>query len=102
MAIEGNGKPVLYHISISGDLVQHLKTLRKRAQAVDLGNAYDEALRFAVFRLQHDPWGFGELIGDLKNMNLKIHVGVIKPLLFEFAIHETKPIVFIKRVLFAP
>jgi hypothetical protein len=102
MAPEGNGKPVLYQISISGDLVQHLKTLRKRAQAVDLGNAYDDALRSALYRLQHDPWGFGELIGDLKYMRLKIHVGVIKPLLIEFAIHEERPLVFVKRVLFTP
>jgi hypothetical protein len=73
-----------------------------RRDGVGLGAAYDDALRTAILRLQHDPWSFGELIGDLQHMQLKIQVAVVRPLLVEFAIHEEKPLVFIKRILFIP
>jgi len=98
MPKEGNGQPIVFKVSFSGALAQELKKLHKRAKSAGLGDAYLEALRVAVFRMKNDPWGFGELIGRMKNSPWSIHVRVIKPLLFEFGIHEEEPIVFIRRV----
>jgi hypothetical protein len=92
----GNGQH--YQISFFGTLAQELKKLKKRANAAGLGSAYVAALEYAIFRMQHDPWGFGELKALLQHARLHIHVAVIKPLIIEFGIHEDKPIVLIKSV----
>jgi hypothetical protein len=96
MASEGNG--TLYQISFSGLIAQELKKLSKHAKAAGVGKEFVEALELAVFRMRHDPWGFGEMVGRLHHAKAVIHVRLVKPLLIEFAILEEKPIVFIKRV----
>jgi len=96
MIREENG--TLYEISFSGFIAQEIKKLHKNAKAMGIGKEYVEALTYAVFRLQHQPWSFGELVSHLKVAKLMVHVRIVKPLLIEFAIHEEKPIVFIKRV----
>ena len=96
MASKGNGQH--FKITFSGLLAPELKALHQRAKKAGLGDAYVEALETAVFRLKHDPWEFGELIRKVMQPPLKIHVGIVKPLVIEFAIHEEKPIVLIKRI----
>ena len=96
MASKGNGQH--YQLIFSGFLAQELKLLNKRAKAAGLGKAYLEALDSAVFQMQHDPWAYGELIGHVEQPPLKVHVRIVKPLVIEFAIHENKPLVLIRRI----
>jgi hypothetical protein len=96
MASKGNGQQ--FKISFSGLLAPELKKLHERAKEAGLGDAYLNALETAVFRMEHDPWEFGELIREVKKPPLKVHVAVVKPLVIEFSIHTEKPIVFIKRI----
>ena len=102
MAHQGNGKPVEYRVSFSGEIAEQLKALKKRADAAGLGSAYLDALHLATHRTRYDPWGLGELVRRLPHLRLSIHIRVIKPLLIEFGIHEELPLVLIKRVMFMP
>lgn len=96
MSSQGNGQR--YQITFSGFLAQEMKRLHSLAKEAGMGEAFVEALEQAVFRMQHDPWGFGELTRRVKKPPLSVHVRTIRPLIIEFAIHEEKPIVLIKRV----
>ena len=96
MASTGNGQH--YQITFTGYLAQELKKLHQGALQSGLGDAYLKALERAVFLMQHDPWEFGELVRRVPNPPLKIHDGIVRPVLVEFAIHEKKPIVVIRRV----
>lgn len=75
MASAGNGQH--YKIAFFGSLAQEIKDLHNIAKEAGLGNAFIAALEYAVFRMQHDPWEFGELIQHFKHARLKIHVGTI-------------------------
>jgi hypothetical protein len=96
----GNGQK--YQIVFSGYVAQELKTLHHRAKALGSGKAYVESLEHAVFRMEHAPWEYGELVRRVAVPPLSVHVGVTRPLLIEFAIHEARPIVLIKRVELMP
>ncbi len=96
MASKGNGQH--FKITFTGLLAPELKKLHERAKEAGLGDAVVEALETAVFRMQHDPWELGELVRTVKKPPLKIHVAVVKPLVIEFAIHQEKPVVLIKRI----
>jgi hypothetical protein len=98
MPAEGNGKPIRYKVTFTGSVGQEIKSLYANAKDIGLGKEYLEALSLAIYRLSHDPWGFGEMTGRLNHAKWTIHVRVVKPLLIEFAIHEESPTVFIKRV----
>ena len=98
MPAEGNGQPVQFKISFAGALAKELKTLHARAREVGLGDAFIDALRVAVSRMQNNPWSFGELVRRLKKSPWSIHVRCIKPLVIEFAICEERPVVYIRRV----
>lgn len=97
MSNEGNGQPVLYKVSFSGVLAEELKAQGELARSLGLGAAFAEALRTAVFRMRHDPWSFGELIFRFKQAQWSVHIRVIQPLVFEFAISEKAPAVYIRR-----
>lgn len=96
MGSQGNGK--YYRISFSGLIAAEIKKLIKEAKAAGIGPAFVKALQQAMFRMEHDPWEFGEQIGRLHHGKAVIHVAMIKPLLIEFVIQEERPIVFIRRV----
>jgi hypothetical protein len=96
MPSEGNG--MAWHVAFAGAVAQDLKVLYKRAKEAGLGDAYIDAIRFAVHRMSNDPLGFGELIKRKPKSGLLIHVRIVKPLRFEFAIHEESHNVLIQRV----
>ena len=98
MPTEGNGQPLFCKISIDGALAKELKLLRVRAKEAGVGGAYLDALQVAIFRMQNNPWGFGELVRRLKKSPWSIHVRCIRPLIIEFAISEEHPVVYIRRV----
>ncbi len=98
MPTQGNGKPLVYKVIVSGKIAQDLDVLRTRAKEGGVESDYLLALETAGNRLRQDPWNFGELIMRLPHFKLQIHVRVVHPLLIEFAIDEDKPLVYIKRV----
>jgi len=98
MPNEGNGHPILFKISFAHAIAEEIKLLHTQAKEADLGAAYLDAIRTAVFRMRNNPWGFGELIRRMPRSPWSIHIGIVKPLLVEFAIHEEQPIVHVRRV----
>jgi hypothetical protein len=100
MPIEGNG--MAWHVGFAGNVAQDLKTLHQYAKKAGLGEACIDAIRFAIRRMQQDPLNFGELIRSLPQSRLIVHVRVVKPIRFEFAIHEETHSVLIQRVQLMP
>jgi hypothetical protein len=49
-------------------------------------------------RLRKDPMSFGELIGTLPWLKLPLHVGFVRPLKVDFAVHEAEKLVFIRKI----
>jgi hypothetical protein len=86
MSLESNGQP--YRVSLTGLAAKEVKDLYQLAKAAGLGDAYLNAFKYAVRRLEFDPWGFSELIREVKSARLKIHIRVVEPLVIEFGIHE--------------
>jgi hypothetical protein len=41
---------------------------------------------------------FGELIGTLPWLKLPLHVGFVRPLKVDFAVHEAEKLVFIRKI----
>jgi hypothetical protein len=96
MPSEGNG--MVWHVAFVGATAQHVKTLHQYAKQVGLGNTYVDAIKFALHCMRHDPLAFGELVRRRPKSGLIVHVRIVKPLLFEFAIHEETHNVLIQRV----
>ena len=91
-----------WHVAFAGNVAQDLKTLYQQAKTFGIGAAYVNAIKFALHRLRHDPFSLGELIESKPKSRLFIHVRIVKPLLFEFAIHEESHSVLIQRVQLMP
>jgi hypothetical protein len=98
MPNEGNGRT--WHVGFAGTVAKDVKTLHRLAKETGLGEAYIDAIRFAIHRMQHDPLNFGELIKRLPKSQMVIHVRVVMPVRFEFAIHEDTHRVLIQSIQF--
>lgn len=96
MPSEGNG--MAWHVAFAGTVGQDMKTFYEHAKAIGLGGAYIDAVKFALHRMRQNPLAFGELIEQKPNSQLIVHVRIVKPLLFEFAIHEETHNVLIQRI----
>jgi hypothetical protein len=96
MSTEGNG--AVWHVSFVGTVAQEVKTLYKQAKEAGLGDAYIDSIKYARHRMRLNPMRFGELIRRRPKSGLVVHVRVVEPLLFEFAIHEETHNVLIQRV----
>jgi hypothetical protein len=100
MPSEGNGTP--WNVAFAGTVAPDLKTLYRQAKDAGLGDAYIDAVKFALHRLRHAPLAFGELVARRPKSRLIIHVRIVRPLLFEFAIHEETHNVLILRIQLMP
>jgi hypothetical protein len=60
------------------------------------------AAREIGHRLKRDPDDFGEPLYRLPALRLQVRHAVSGPLLIYFAVHEDRPLVFIKQVLLLP
>jgi hypothetical protein len=98
MAAEGNGQPIAYQLSMSGQVSAGVAEVREQAADIGLLDEFDAAYGAIEQRLQADPLGLGELVKALKHMKLLIHVGVVQPLIVRFAIDEERRIVYLMDV----
>jgi hypothetical protein len=87
-----------FYVVYSTPVRKKLKEILAKAKKV---GKLDRFLRAALEideRLHRDPFGLGELKGQLPRMNLQVHVGCVRPLAVEFGIEAEKKIVFVKRI----
>jgi hypothetical protein len=100
MTVQGNGQPKVYRVSQLGSAKQALKWNYEQAKVSGEGSAFLSALRHIYQRLRHDPHGFGEPIYRLPAMKMLVCTGVYLPVVVDFGIHESEPVVIIRNVRF--
>ncbi len=88
-----------FEVHCSGFIAKSLKQLQKRAKAQGRGEQVLSAIRSIWRRLSNDPLEFGEPLYRLPALQLQVRHGAIGPLLVYFAVHEDKPLAFIKGVM---
>ncbi len=96
MTSRGNGQPVRYEVTLSGAVAAAVKQLHAQAMQAGTGQQFMTALRDIVERLRQDPLGFGEPKYRLPALRLLVCKGIIAPLVVDFAVHEDRPLVFIR------
>jgi hypothetical protein len=95
MTSQGNGRPVVYQISISGQTGAHLKDLHAQAASGGTGPQFLNALRQIHERLKTAPQEFGEPQYRLPALGLTMFKAVVIPLVVFYGVHDEKPLVFI-------
>lgn len=87
-----------FDVVYSGQIKEKLKTLLRQAQKAGKLKRFADAVIKMDERLRHDPLNFGELTGTLPWLKLPLHVGFIRPLKVDFAIHEAESLVFVRKI----
>jgi hypothetical protein len=97
MPTSANGEPH-FQLDISGSIAEVLRQLQRQASREGRGKAFLAAVRKAIDRLRRDATAFGESIYRLPALRLQVRLAVVGPLGIHFAVHEDRPLVFIKSV----
>ena len=87
-----------YEIHGSGVIAEAVREIQRRAEREGRGLRVLTALRILKDRLQQDPNEVGEPLYRLAALRLQVRTVVIGPLLVHFAVHEARPLVFLKGV----
>ncbi len=93
MSEPGNKPP--YHITLVGDLPLTIKKLFKEAAALGKQQVYRDAWRAIERQLMTAPLEFGEKRYRLLKGQLSCHIGAIRPVAVQFAVHEERHEVFL-------
>jgi hypothetical protein len=96
MSTQGDGQPVLYEVIIAQKDQAFLKERHREAAEAGQGQAFLAALRQIYERLRKDPLNLGEPLYRLPALKLIVCQAVVSPLLVDFAVHEERPLVFIR------
>jgi hypothetical protein len=96
MTTQHNGEPIRYTIHMSGLTGKWLKATHHKHAEAGKGQAFIAALRRIVARLEVEPLVFGEPRYRLPALQLLVRQGAIRPLVVNYAVHETQPLVFIR------
>jgi hypothetical protein len=91
-----------FEVHCSGAVARHLKQIQKQAKQEGRGEAVLAAIRHIWRRLAVDPTELGEPLYHLPALRLEVRHGAVGPLLIHFAVHELRPLVFIKLVTLLP
>ena len=83
-------------------IAKHLVELQKQAKEQGRGEDLLSAIREILRRLSNDPFEFGEPLYRLPALRLQVRHGAVGPLLIYFAIHERRPLVFLKGASLLP
>jgi len=91
-----------YRVGFSDLIRQELRRLVRRAVREGRGAQFHEALRIILSRLASNPKDLGEPLYRLANLHLQVRQVAVRPLVVDFAVHEDRPVVFIKTVALLP
>src|SRR5437016_1729077 len=87
-----------YQVLSSASISKDFRQLYRKAKQEGRADAFISAARQIGHRLMRTPLEFGEPLYRLPALQLEVRHGAIAPLLIYFAVHEDKPLVFIKSV----
>ena len=100
MNVQGNGQPRIYRLTHLGPVKQALADQYHRAKLKGNGAKFIAALEHIYNRLRSNPHSLGEPKYPLHALQLVVYLGIHLPVVVEFAIHETEPLVVIRRLMF--
>lgn len=92
----GNGH--FFEVRTSQQLLGALEHIKQQELQKGEGKRFLNALRSLYDRLRRDPHAFGEALYRLAGLRLTVYSGLSGPLAVQYAIHDEKPLVFIKSV----
>lgn len=93
-----NGDGIRYQVEASGTVIQEIKELVDRATVLGIADEVLRSLRQSHRRLQQEPFAVDEPVYRLHTLQLQVRLVVQQPLSVTFAVHEERPLVFIKVV----
>jgi hypothetical protein len=96
MTRQGNGQSVPYDVRMSQQTRVVLQELHHQAVQSATAHEFLAALRQIVERLQGDPGSFGEAQYHLPALNLQVRQAIVVPIVVDFAVHQDRPLVFIR------
>jgi hypothetical protein len=96
MSGPGNGQATPYEVRLSEHDRALLRQRHLEAVQAGKGKQFLSALRQIVERLRKDPLAFGEPLYRLPALKLVVRQGVVLPLAVDYAVHEDRPLVFIR------
>ena len=102
MTMGQNGDAIRYKVHMSSVVKNHAKDLYRQQVEIGRGNAYIDAFRRALERLQKDPLAFGEPSYTLPALHLHVRRAALFPVIVDFAVHDSQPLVFIRGVSLLP
>jgi hypothetical protein len=97
-----SGKEPRFRVIYSESVRQAFRTLHSRAVQHGLGEAVLAAAKAMNEQLGTDPRTFGDPNYSLQAMRLDVYVRVLPPLVVHYAVHKTKDLVIVRRILPAP
>lgn len=93
-----NGPSPPFQIGMSAKVADQIKAIAQQADALGQKQPYLEALRIIERRLRENPFDFGECRFHWSNIDSRCHIGAVRPVAVQFAIHEIQPVVLLLRV----
>lgn len=78
---------------------QQLLAITEQVADANAGGEVAAAIRRIYARLKSDPRDFGEPLNHHPAMKLTVRRAAIVPVFVEYGVHDEKPIVFVRRIL---
>lgn len=96
----GNGSPNRFRLVVSGAHKHQIEAMGQEAISRGQFDEFSRTMAYIEGRIQNDPRDFGELVNKLHEMDLDIHVCIVRPIIVYFGIHEVLPLVFLREIRF--
>ena len=96
MSSSGNGH--FFSVHLSHHVRDRVKNLQFEELEKGKGLRFLHALRAIYDHLRKEPTTFGNPLYRLPAMDLTVYSAVVSPLVVYFAVHQTKPLVFVKGI----
>jgi hypothetical protein len=95
MTPSASGNPP-YTVEYSRVVLEEAKQLMNQAVQEGIGDQVMEAFQRIDDALRADPWLFGEPLYRLRALKLQVRSGMILPVKVSYAVHEERPLVFVR------
>jgi hypothetical protein len=98
MSSQGNGQPGFYEVRLSEQTANGIKQQYMLALELGKGQQFLDALRIIRERLRTNPQQLGEPLFRLPVLKLLVFHGIVNPVVFDYGIHQERPLVFLRGV----
>jgi hypothetical protein len=102
MTLGQNGDSIRYSLHMSSAVKNHAKDLHSQQAELGRGKAYIDAFRYILERLQREPLVLGEPSYALPALHLQVRRAAVFPIIVDYAVHDSQPLVFIRGVSLLP